>query len=561
MKKYFLIIIAFLTAMSATAFDFVVDDIYYTIISDNEVEVVRKSSGYSGAVIIPEKVVYEGTEYNVTAIGEGGFRFCPYLTSVEIPNTVSTIGNQAFSGCTALESIAIPSSVTYIDDMAFSGCESLTKVDISDLGAWCEINFVARSSNPLYFASLYLNGVEVSEIVIPEYITEIKNYTFCRCSSLTSLEISGSVLSIGDYAFERCIGLGSLKLGESVVSIGEGAFSNCSALTSLEFPNTVTFIGDNAFSQCTSLTDIEIPNSVTYLGSSAFRNCEGLNNVTIGDSVTTLNFGTFENCSNLETVELPSSLTSINSQVFYGCSSLKSIDIPDLVASVGSFAFQNCTDLTNLSLGSSVASLGDRAFEGCQLLEEITVKAIVPPTAIYLVFDKFTYTYATLYVPEKSKEAYSTFEPWNEFLHIEIIGATDTPTTSSLRMLPVLFPTETLKLCVMDEDEETLPNLSWSSSDSGIIKVNENGQAVAMGLGIATIVAATENGESASLEILVIEDDGSTASLDFNTVTEFDKNNIYSIDGMLLIENATHEEILSLNPGIYIIGGKKVILR
>lgn len=48
------------------------------------------SDRYSGNVIIPDSVTYNGTTYAVTSIGDGAFRACSDLTSVTIPNTVTT---------------------------------------------------------------------------------------------------------------------------------------------------------------------------------------------------------------------------------------------------------------------------------------------------------------------------------------------------------------------------------------------------------------------------------------------------------------------------------------
>ncbi len=86
------------------------------------------SDEYSGDIVIPESVEYEGKTYSVTSIGENAFYGCSGLSSVSIPNSVSSIGFQAFYGCSGMTSVTIPNSVIYIYNWAFYGCSGLTSV-------------------------------------------------------------------------------------------------------------------------------------------------------------------------------------------------------------------------------------------------------------------------------------------------------------------------------------------------------------------------------------------------------------------------------------------------
>ena len=103
-----------------------------------------------------------------------------------------------------MSSVTIGNSVTSIGAKAFNNCDALSSVYISDLSAWCRIDFV-NGYNPLCKgAKFYLNNVEVTDLVIPDDITEIKKYAFADCQSLTSVTIPNSVTSIGNYAFDGC---------------------------------------------------------------------------------------------------------------------------------------------------------------------------------------------------------------------------------------------------------------------------------------------------------------------------------------------------------------------
>ena len=157
--------------------------IRYKIGENNTVSVVSREARYSGDVVIPEQVTYNGVTYSVTTIG--------YLGT-----------------CTGLLSVNIPPSIKSIATDAFDECDNLTAVNITDIVSWCNISFANNYSNPLSKAHhLFLNGEEVTDLVIPKSVTTIKDYSFWGCSGLTSITIPNNVTSIGVGSFSRCSGL------------------------------------------------------------------------------------------------------------------------------------------------------------------------------------------------------------------------------------------------------------------------------------------------------------------------------------------------------------------
>ena len=176
-KQLLMTIAVLLCSATASAHDFEVDGIYYNVTStsNSTVEVTYKGSypdgynEYTGSVVIPSSISYNGKNYSVTSIGYDAFSRCSGLTSITIPNSVTSIGDYAFRFCSSLTSITIPNSVTSIGDYAFTGCNGLTN------------------------------------ITIPNSVTSIGKSAFIGCSGLTSITIPNSVTSIGSYTFYRCI--------------------------------------------------------------------------------------------------------------------------------------------------------------------------------------------------------------------------------------------------------------------------------------------------------------------------------------------------------------------
>ena len=265
--------------LPSLAHDFEVEGVFYKKTSDNAVAVTYKgysydsySNEYTGDVVIPSSVDYNGATYSVTSIGYEAFYNCSSLTSIEIPNSVTSIGDDAFYGCSSLTSIEIPNSVTSIGGWAFYHCTSLTSIEI------------------------------------PNSVTSIGNYAFCGCSSLTSIQIPNSITRIGDGAFNNCSSLTSIEIPNSVTSIGACAFYGCSGLTSIEIPNSVTSIGNDAFYYCSNLTKITcLATNPPTIGSDTFSNYSAELYVPVGCKSAYQSANYWKNFSNI--IEIPEEIS------------------------------------------------------------------------------------------------------------------------------------------------------------------------------------------------------------------------------------------------------------
>lgn len=456
-KKIFVSVAAMAVAvLCAKATDFTYEGLTYTILSETQKTCQTKAgqevvedwmywleagNQVSGDVTIPSTVYYNDEAYTVTGIGAMGFSELEGLTSITIGETVETIGEYAFSWCDALTKVDMPAALKKVDIEAFEYCKKLTEVNIGDLVGWCAVKFGTNNSNPLTFGKkLYINGVETTELTIPESVTVISANAFYGCEGLESVTIPAKVTNIGSSAFNNCSGLKGVYINDltawcnidfnlsstaNPLQYAGTLYVNGEEVTELTIPEDVEKIGDYAFGGCTSLRSVTMGDNVKAIGNFAFYKCTGIESMKIGDAVEEIGMYVFYNNTSMTEVDLGKSLKKLNDYLFFCCSGLTEVTVPASVTAIGTAAFALCDGLESVEIGESVATINMMAFNGCDAMKDVYCLAEVPPTCNDQSFTDESEK--TLHVPEGTETAYAEAAVWSRFGNIvaDISGIRD----------------------------------------------------------------------------------------------------------------------------------------
>ena len=361
--------------LTASAYDFEVDGIYYNILSasDRTVEVTTNeeqtdggpSSVYKGHVVVPNKVLYNNIEFVVCGIGERAFHASTELLSIILPETIKYIGYEAFCGCRSLKSVILPESLEGIGDSAFYGCSSLS----------------LRLPPDIYIGGNALHGLKV--VWFPNPITQ------------------GAAVTASGYPFDKSAKwlLVSGTCHMEIPSDTETGFAtvNVSYVDYYSYIYMMYGVEGHFIEYSPSLTEAEITTiletggeviidgiiySITSLGGKFAMEVYGCEpEITTAKIVPTVNY-----------INREFTVTSINESAFSKAKNLKSVTIPNSIGRIGKNVFSSCTSI-----------------------KDVIVKGTTPPVLLDGCFDAMTQLGATLYVPKGTVDDYKAADVWKGF--------------------------------------------------------------------------------------------------------------------------------------------------
>lgn len=263
--------------------------------------------GYTDGFVKVEQVIDTSLSTNPTTTTQ----WIPAkLKKVEVTNA-ENISIGAFSGCVTIETLILPVTLRTVGKNAFRESR-FNKIQFAGtVEDWCGIDFNDWFANPLSktdeFYVLQDNQYDiVTDITIPESISQIGYSQFYGCKTLTSVTILGDLTEIGSHAFENCDNLQTVVCQGQIESIGGYSFGDCTSLTKFVLNGGLKKIGIYAFWNCENLIDIDFAKSALTIGSCAFANCRSIMKVSLSRSLSEIGGDVFMGCSNIEDIALPS---------------------------------------------------------------------------------------------------------------------------------------------------------------------------------------------------------------------------------------------------------------
>lgn len=271
--------------------------------------------------------------------------------------------------------IIVPDNVTEISEGAFAGCSNLQKLVIPFVGKEAvpsDYNDYVYPLGYIFGRVSYDGAISIGQRDVSHNGTSLSMVNYYIPSTLKDIEVTQ--YNVNYYGFSGCAMLRSVILPSNITKIAQHVFDGCTGLTSITIPEYVISIESSAFYGCTGLTSIIIPENVISIGSSVFNRCTGLTNISIYDNISSLGSDVFTNTGfyNNEANWESGVLYIGNYLIATNNDIAGDYNIKNGTRLVASSAFRARTALTSISIPDTVIDLGSTTFYGCTNLNNVT---------------------------------------------------------------------------------------------------------------------------------------------------------------------------------------------
>ena len=223
--------------------------------------------------------------------------------------------------------------------------------------------------------------------------------------------------------------------------------------------------------------------------------------------------------SDVKRIIIGNRVTTIGQTAFSGCSSLTSVTIPNSVTTIGEFAFCNCSSLTSVTIPNSVTTIDDGTFSDCSSLTSVNIPNSV--TAI----------------------GYGTFSGCTNLQKVNIGNSVK---------------------AVGGYAFYNCTNVTQISSEAVVPPTCESGVFTDINKSKCKLIVP-KNSLDAYKQADQWEDfsliEGSTTGITNTVNNKAGLADVYTIDGTKRLSKASTDEINALPKGVYIVNGKKIIIK
>ena len=273
------------------------------------------------------------------------------------------IGRMAFKN-SSLSEILLPDSVTVIRDQAFFGCSQLRRMNIPRSLTVFEME---HSPFPSSFSDLYEESAHYRNRDGILFNSDMSELLLCYKDRETVVVLQ-AVKRVAPQAFANRLNLKDIILPDGLETIGDAAFMGCTSLTTLTIPHTVTAVGRRLCWGCHSLRKVVLPQSIKEVPQFAFFSC-GLREVSLPEGIKKIGEHAFGANFTLKSTLMPNSVRSIGMSAFEKCESLEDIHLPERLNTIDISTFNGCKALRSIDIPTSVQRIKSRAFCGIRDLK------------------------------------------------------------------------------------------------------------------------------------------------------------------------------------------------